>query len=184
MVRDLGLSRRKAYIDKASAELAELSSAGCVMAGNAFSQILLVKGALTKTDRSKGLLSGRDGVALRAALTALGYAPEDWVALAVVDDGGQLLDATLFRQAVATLDPSTMVALDEIAANLVRDAYAEDLVSLTSLSEAMLDPGLVVPVAGMRAMALDGFEDALDDPRRKQFMWACLKRLPPLGEPY
>jgi hypothetical protein len=36
----------------------------------------------------------------------------------------------------------------------------------------------------MRMLNLDGFEDALGDQRQKQLMWARLKQIPPLGEPY
>ena len=49
---------------------------------------------------------------------------------------------------------------------------------------AMLAPGHVVRILGMRVMALGGFEAALADPHAKQVMWARLKQLPPLGEPY
>ena len=73
---------------------------------------------------------------------------------------------------------------DNEAANLLREAYADDLASLEGFEEAMLVDGLVVHVAGMRVMALGGFEAALSDARQKQVMWARLKQLPPLGEPY
>jgi hypothetical protein len=42
----------------------------------------------------------------------------------------------------------------------------------------------VAPILGMRVMNLGGFSAALSDPRKKQLMWARLKQLPPLGEPY
>ena len=48
----------------------------------------------------------------------------------------------------------------------------------------MLEPGYVVQLCGMRVLNLGGFADALADPRAKQQMWARLKRIPPLGEPY
>ena len=73
---------------------------------------------------------------------------------------------------------------DEAAAGAVREAYADDLADLPSLEEAMLVPGYVVRVRGMRALNLGGFEAALGDARQKQLMWARLKQIPPLGEPY
>ena len=48
----------------------------------------------------------------------------------------------------------------------------------------MLAPGCVVDLLGMRALNLGGFAAALADPRDKQVMWARLKKIPPLGEPF
>lgn len=195
------------FLDKARAELGDLAEAGVVMAGNAFSQVLLLKGepeegasdggaaanadpidAPTSPDASTGgasaLLSGPDGKALRAALGALGYAPEDWVGLSTRDaDGYPLVPGTL-RLAIVTLDPSTVIALDEPAAVALREAFADELVELQSLEAATLQAGFVVQLLGMRVMALGGFEESLSNPKAKQLMWARLKQLPPLGEPY
>ncbi len=195
------------FLDKARAELGDLAEAGVVMAGNAFSQVLLLKGepeegtsdggaaanaaptdASTSPDVSPAgttaLLSGPDGKALRAALGALGYAPEDWVGLSARDaDGYPLVPGTL-RLAIVTLDPSTVIALDEPAAAALREAFADELVELQSLEAATLQAGYVVQLLGMRVMALGGFEESLSNPKAKQLMWARLKQLPPLGEPY
>ena len=130
------------------------------------------------------MLSGPDGKALRAALGALGYAPEDWVGLSTRDaDGYPLVPGTL-RLAIVTLDPSTVIALDEPAAAALREAFADELVELQSLEAATLQAGYVVQLLGMRVMALGGFEESLSNPKAKQLMWARLKQLPPLGEPY
>ena len=48
----------------------------------------------------------------------------------------------------------------------------------------MLTEGRVVQVLGMRVLNLGGFEEALSSPERKQLMWARLKQIAPLGEPY
>lgn len=176
------LSRRmrgEAYVGKMRAELEAVQQKGVQMAGNAFSSVLFVKGEPGPAElMGGGLLSGADGKALRAALLKLGYAPEDWAAV----DG--YASPQLFRQVVATLDPNTLVACDEKAAVLVRDAFAEDLSSLPSLDDAMLVPGKVVRVAGMRVLNLGGFEAALSSSAQKQIMWARLKQIPPLGDPY
>ncbi len=149
------------------------------MSGNAFASVLLVKGEPGPAELAgEPLLSGPDGKALRAALLKLGYAPEDWAAV----DG--YASPRLFRQAVAVLDPSTLVACDEKAASLVREAFADELCELTSLDDAMLVPGRVVRLAGMRVLNLGGFEAALSSNAQKQVMWARLKLIPPLGEPY
>ena len=177
-------ARRRACLDKAAAEVDGLVARGVVMGGNAFSAVLLVKGELTEGETGgEGAFSGADGTALRASLAKLGYAPEDWEWLLSVDAGGEPLDAGLVREAVCTLDPATVIACDEAAASALREAYADELAALDSLEEAMLVPGALARVLGMRVMNLGGFAAALGDPHEKQVMWARLKRLPPLGEP-
>ncbi len=177
--------RRQAYVQKAQAEVADLESAGIIMAGNAFSPVLFVKGQVRSDELQAGaLLSGADGNALRASLGALGYAPEDWAALATVAADGEELSAEDFLLAVTTLDPATLVLCDEAAAGVARNAYADDLVDVESLDSAMLLPGLVVRIRGMRVLNLGGFEASLSDKHQKQVMWARLKQIPPLGEPY
>lgn len=177
--------RRERYVAKATAELEGLARRGVVMCGNAFSQVLLLKGEPGDGEQgADGLLSGADGDALRAALQALGYAPEDWVGLAAWDDSGQPLDCALLRESLAALDPATVVVCDEAGADLVRETYADELASLESFEEAMLAEGAVALVLGMRVMGLGGFAASLADDDRKQLMWRRLKQLPPLGEPY
>ncbi len=177
--------RRERYVQKTRAEVESLVARGVVMAGNAFSSVLLVKGQPSEGEGGgEGLLAGADGKALRAALAALGYAPEDWAGLATWNSAGESLDPALLREAVATLDPATLVVCDHAAVWAVREAYANDLSSLESLEEAMMADGVLVPLAGMRSMSLGGFADALADKDQKQLMWRRLKQLPPLGEPY
>lgn len=177
--------RHECYVAKTKAELADLAGRGALMAGNAFSSVLLVKGEPTDEERDGGVpFAGEDGSALRAALQALGYAPEDWSGLATWDDKGSSLDASLLREAVCALDPSTCVVCDGAATDLMREAFADDLASLESFDEAMLVEGVPAQVAGMRMMSLGGFAASLSDRRQKQLMWHRLKQLPPLGEPY
>lgn len=177
--------RASVYLRKAQAEVAALAERGIVAEGNAFSPVLLIKGEPGPAEQAgKALLSGADGTALRAALLKLGYAPEEQAALATwCADGGPLAVPDL-RLALATLDPNTAVVCDERAADLVREAYTEELFALDSPDEALLAPGLVVRVGGIRVLNLGGFEAALADDRQKQVMWARLKLVPPWGEPY
>jgi hypothetical protein len=177
--------RKNLVIGKARAELASLEARGVRLAGNAFSSVLLLKDDLS-TDEQAGAtpLSGQDGNALRAALAALGYAPEDWCAILTVGADGQTLDCELLREAICTLDPATVVVCDEGAAQALRETYADELASLDDFDAAMLVPGKVVRILGMRVLALGGFAAALADSHQKQVMWARLKQLPPLGEPY
>ena len=173
---------REAYVAKATAELGSLAGRGVRMAGNAFSHVAFAKGQLTEKDLGS-LLSGNDGQALRKSLQALGYAPEDWVAFAAVASDGSALDAATLRETVCALDPDTLVACDEAAADALREAYAEELAARPEFEDAMLTAGRVVQVLGMRVLNLGGFEEALSSPERKQLMWARLKQIAPLGEP-
>ncbi|MCH4053103.1 MAG: hypothetical protein LKG38_05140 [Atopobiaceae bacterium] len=177
--------RRDAYVAKASFELASLRERGVETAGNAFSSLLLVKGELSEEEAAgAALLSGPDGRALASAFERLGYAPEDWASLSALGPDGAPLAPGLAREAVCCLDPDTLVALDDVAADLMRQAFAEELVRLPSLGQAMLADGEVAQVLGMRVIALGGFAASLASPREKQLMWARLKQIPPLGEPY
>lgn len=178
-------ARRRACLEKASAEAGSLAARGVLMGGNAFSAVLLVKGEPSEAEKGgEAPFSGADGRALRASLERLGYAPEDWEWLLTVDGGGEPLDSALLREAVCALDPATLACCDEAAAALLREAYADDLAQIDSLDEALLAPGVVAHVCGMRVLNLGGFAAALADPHEKQVMWARLKRIPPLGEPF
>ena len=126
-------ARRRAYLDKTAAETDGLAARGAIFGGNAFSEVLLVKGELSEAEKGgEPPLSGADGKALRASLDRLGYAPEDWEWALTVDADGEPLDASLLRETVCALDPATLVCCDEAAANLAREAYADEL--------ALLDP--------------------------------------------
>lgn len=177
--------RRDRYVAKARAELESLASRGVLMAGNAFSSVLLLKGEPTDAERAgERLLSGEDGNALRSALQALGYAPEDWAGLATWCEGGERLEAELLREAVCVLDPETLVACDHGAADLLRETYASELLDAGSGERPVLVDGELMTLAGMRALSLGGFAAALVSKQEKQLMWHRLKKIPPLDEPY
>lgn len=170
------------YLKKTRAEVDDLDRAGVVTSGNAFAPVLLLKGEREEGDDA--LLAGADGAALRAALVKLGYAPEEWGGLSVIDAEGATLAPSTLRLAIATLDPATVVVLDDAAVAVLRETYADELVELEHIEEAELAPGVLAHVLGMRVLNLGGFRESLSDPRAKQLMWARLKLLPPLGEPY
>ncbi len=188
--------RRNALLAAAQQELDALAARGVRMRGNAFSAIVLVKGELNANELAGGeLLAGADGAALAAALERLGYAPEEFCALSAIAGpegegvspeaaSGRPVAPALFREALEALDPEAVVLLDDTAASLMREAYAEELARIEQFDMAMLAPGLVAHVLGRRVLALDGFEAALADGWAKQRMWAYLKQLPPLGAPY
>lgn len=188
--------RKEALAAAVEQELGSLQARGVRIAGNAFSPVVLVKGELNADELAgESLLSGADGTALRAALSAIGWEPQDFCALATVFgtgepgivDGpvpGDAVPAELFREALEALDPEAIVLLDDAAADAMREAYADALAIIEDFDTAMLKPGLVAPVLGRRVLALNGFEAALTESRQKQRMWAYLKQLPPLGAPY
>ncbi len=177
--------RREAYRAKAEAELQQLQGEGLRYAGNAMATFLMIKGDLSPSEQAgESLLSGTDGKALRSALNRLGYIPEDWACIGASRVDGTAFAPEMFRQVIASLDPATLVALDSTAADVLRMAYADELAALEAFEEAMLADGVLVHVLGMRLMALGGFAASLGSDKTKQTMWARLKLLPPLGEPY
>ena len=183
--------KKEAIAQAAEQELTSLAVRGVRIAGNACSPIVLVKGDLDEAERSGGeLAAGADGAALRKALGAIGYAPEDFCALASVagaGDGtvavGEALPCELFREALEALDPEAVLLLDNSAADAMRETYADMLVAIDDFDTAMLKPGLVAHVQGRRVLALDGFEAALTDKAAKQRMWAYIKQLTPAPAP-
>lgn len=176
------MSVSEEYLDKAKAEIKKLEQAGVVLCGNAFSQVLFIKGEPEQDGTT--LLSGQDGTALQAAINALGYSPQDWAGMSTLDSNGFALVPGTLRLAITTLDPSTIIALDDTAAAALREAFVEELADLTNLYEATLQPGYVSHILGMRVLALGGFAASLSDPAQKQVMWDRLQLLPPLAEPY
>ncbi|MEE0377056.1 MAG: hypothetical protein UDV71_01315 [Collinsella sp.] len=183
--------KKEAIAQAAEQELASLVGRGVRIAGNACSRIVLVKGDLDDAERSGGeLAAGADGAALRKALGAIGYAPEEFCVLASVagaGDGavtvGHALPCDLFREALEALDPEAVLLLDNSAADVMRETYADMLVAIDDFDTAMLKPGLVAHVQGRRVLALDGFEAALTDKAAKQRMWAYIKQLTPPAAP-
>lgn len=185
---------KKAALEATRQELDALCARGVRWEGNAFSPIVLIKGDLNEEEACwRRAFGGADGTALRASCTAIGYAPEDFCALAAVagegdDPGtftlGAMLPTEVFREALEALDPEAVLLLDATAADLMRETYADALVAIDDFDTAMLKPGLVAHVLGRRVLALDGFEAALGDKREKQRMWAYIKQIGPVGAPY
>ena len=82
--------KKEAIAQAAEQELTSLAIRGVRIAGNACSPIVLVKGDLDEAERLGGeLAAGPDGAALRKALGAIGYAPEDFCVLASVAGAGR-----------------------------------------------------------------------------------------------
>ena len=177
--------QKVAFMDKENAELKSLTDKGLVVSGNALSSVILLKGKLNDQDlSSEGLLSGRDGDALRASLVALKYQPQDWLAISTLDSNNNSINPLLLRQAISVASPTTVIICDEEACEVFRNTFAEELASLPEILEAMLAPGQLAHILGMRVINLGGFEASLDDMAQKQTVWSYLKKVPCTNQPY
>ena len=130
---------------------------------------------------------GADGKALRASLERLGYAPQDWEWLLSIDDAGAPLEAALLREAVCALDPATLVCCDEAAAALLREAYADDpRADRRAGGRRFFHRAWWRTSAGCASSTSAALprRSRRGDARKKQLMWARLKKIPPLGEPF
>lgn len=172
-------------------DIARIEQMGFSTAGSAFAQVCLLKGELTPQEKNGArILSGPDGVALRAALDKLGYPAEENAVLSTdiyksdkgaanstneVNGAGHWGPADLgdLAWAVEVVDPEVVIACDDKAARAICAAWRVQVP----------DPGVVVRVRGRRFIALGGFSAALGDSASKQLMWARLKRVRPLGDP-
>ena len=145
--------RKEALAAAVEQELGSLQARGVRIAGNAFSPVVLVKGELNADELAgESLLSGADGTALRAALSAIGWEPQDFCALATVFgtgepgivDGpvpGDAVPAELFREALEALDPEAIVLLDDAAADAMREATRTPLRLSRTLTRLCSSPG-------------------------------------------
>ncbi len=188
--------RKEALAAAVEQEMASLQARGVRVSGNAFSPVLLVKGELNVDERQGAeLLSAADGRALRAALSAIGWEPQDFCTLATVfgeadpsiadcPQAGEPLPVDMLREAVEALDPEAIVLLDNAAADALRETYADALAIIEDFDTAMLKPGLVAPCSVVACWPSTALRPRLPTLRKKQRMWAYLKQLTPLGAPY
>ncbi len=70
---------------------------------------------------------------------------------------GELLPVDLFREALEALDPEAVILLDDAAADLLRETYADALAIIEDFDTAMLKPGLIAPVLGRSLGSLRRF---------------------------
>ncbi|MFR3451878.1 MAG: hypothetical protein ACLTSX_10380 [Collinsella sp.] len=175
-----------------------LKRAGVRMAGNAFSpgRACQRRAQRCRAAGRSELLSGADGTALRAALGAIGWEPQDLCVLAAVAGSGdeavaggltagEPLPVDLFRRGargarsrgghpVWTMWPPIFCARPMPTPSRSSETSIPPCSSLGSLRRFL----------AAVCSALDGFEAALSQPAEKQRMWAYLKQMPPLGAPY
>ncbi len=173
------------YMDKIKEQIQVLIDQGLIATGNALGSVLILKGDLSFKDLNSGLLSGADGIAFKAALThpKMKYAPGDWSAFATKTADGKEFDAIQLREAIIAADVQTIIICDDHAQEAFRNAFAEELSDLPNLLDALLAPGQVVKILGMRVLNLDGFEKSLGFKDQKALRWKWLQQIPALGEP-
>jgi len=171
---------RMVYLAAARERAEALVREGVQAQGNGFSTLVVLTGAARG---EQGLLPAEVTQALQAAFTRLRYAPEDWCVLSTQRADGAPLDASALRQALATLDPATVVVVDPQAADDLRCAYAPELAEQDP-DLARFAPGALLRLLGMRVLNVGDFAAALASDHAKQRAWAWLKRVPALGDPY
>jgi len=145
--------------------------------GALLAQIAVVKGLPGPAEATGGAaLSGADGVAVTKALEALGWDPATVFYTLSRPEAGmdRARAADRLRLQLEAVDPRAIVALDADAAADLAEAFGcEPLVPVTALR-----------VLGRALVAVDGFEAALGDEKRKQAVWAQLKAAKPEGPVY
>lgn len=168
-----GAARVRALFErKVRAELedADVAAGGQAVpwAGDPLASIAAVKGERGPAERSGGeAFSGPDGEALRKALEALGERRSVFFACSALAGAEDAAAVKRIRAQLATVDPSVVVAVDEMAALVVAAAFG-----VRSLA-----PGKLVRVGSSTLLALDGLEASLADERRKARVWAQLRAL-------
>ena len=173
------------YMDKIKDQIQTLIDKGLIASGNSLGSVLILKGDLTFKDINSGLLTGADGEAFKAALThpKLGYAPGDWSAFSTSTADGEVFDPAELRDAIIAADVQTVILSDQKAQEAFRNAFAEELADLPDLLDALLAPGQVVKVQGMRVLNLNGFEKSLTSKEQKAQCWQWLQQIPALKAP-
>ena len=173
------------FMDKIKDQIQTLLDQGLLATGNALGTVLILKGKLTMKDINSGLLSGADGEAFKAALThpRMGYAPDAWSAFGTRTKDGEEFDPQELREAIIAADVQTVIICDAPAQDAFRNAFAQELADLPDLLDALLAPGQVVKVLGMRVLYLDGFENTLTSKEQKAQRWKWLLEVPELKEP-
>ncbi len=173
------------YMSKMKEQVQILLDQGLLATGNSLGSVLILKGDLTFADIHSGLLSGNDGVAFKNALTheKLGYSPDAWCAIGTKTADGKEFYPIQLREAIIALDAQTIIICDQPAQDAFRNAFADELADLPNLLDALLAPGQVVNVLGMRVLYLDGFEKCLTSEDQKRQRWEWLKLIPALKQP-
>ncbi|MDR0459312.1 MAG: hypothetical protein LBG68_02460 [Coriobacteriales bacterium] len=158
------------------------------LAGSPGADVLLIKGLAGAAELAgKAVLSGKDGKALQAALTSLGWGTDNWCAIICSPPDYPILSAGQLHQLIEILDPLLIITLDASARQKTQDALVESsnsrqtadqaaLLSLTT-TPAAWRAGAEIYLMGRHLLALDDFESSLENNSSKQRVWAELKQI-------
>lgn len=159
-------------IDFQKALYAQLASFTPYLAGNIMATVLVVKKTAGPFERAGGLpFSGKDGEALEKAFLKLGYGKDAWIGLLASPEGSPVLRPSQLRSIAETIDPLTIIAVDEGAAHLLMEAFASEISGLL----VDFQPEVALTVQGRLFVWVDAFESSLNDDARKRRAWAQLK---------
>ena len=173
---------RERYARKARAELAAADgfvpgADGVPWRGELLASVALIKGLPGPAEASgQPALAGADGDAADKALVALGFDPVSVFRTLSrpVPEADPTRRVARLRLQIETVDPSLVIALDDVAAADLRQA----------LGLAELPFGVQVEIAGRSVVAVDGLEASLADPGRKRRVWRQLQAITPIGPVY
>ncbi len=162
------LHRARALAELTAADALSPGSDSVAWRGALIAQVVVVKGLPGPAETSGGAaVSGADGDAAVKALAALGHAEEGlfFTLSRPTADSDASRRAARLRAQIEAVDPSLVLALDDVAAVDVADALGIQRPAW----------GREVRVLGRRVVAVDGLEASLTDPARKRRVWDQLK---------
>jgi hypothetical protein len=143
------------------------------LAGCPETLVLVIKGQAGAAEAGGGKpFSGPDGEALDKALSALGWSAGGWLGVLLTAPGLEPLSAEQLRLLCEIVDPLLIIALDEVARQSLREAFARPRPGLA----ADFEPGARSQMLGRVFVSVDGFESSLADQAAKQRCWAQLKQ--------
>lgn len=158
------------------------------LAGSPGADVLLIKGLAGVAELAgKAVLSGKDGQALQAALTSLGWGTDNWCAILCSPPDLPSLSTGQLHQLIEILDPLLIITLDTSARQKTQDALVDSsnskqtadqaaMLSLTT-TPAVWRAGAEIYLLGRHLLALDDFESSLENNSSKQRVWAELKQI-------
>ncbi|MCL2807703.1 MAG: hypothetical protein FWD27_06055 [Coriobacteriia bacterium] len=143
------------------------------MFGNRFASILALKGEPGEAERRGQPFFGADSQALESALVALGWETNSWCGIALTLANQETMHAEELRLLIETIDPSALLALDNLAIEALQESYGIDLMP------RIPKPGAKTMLLGRSLVFVDGFEAALASYKEeaKRRVWQELKAL-------
>ncbi|MDR2957217.1 MAG: uracil-DNA glycosylase family protein [Coriobacteriales bacterium] len=172
------------------------------LAGQPTADVLIIKGQPGPAELAgDAAFSGRDAIAIEAALNALGWGKSNWCGVILALPGEPGLSPEQLRWVIEINDPTQIIVLDKTAQPCVSAALSigtVDLLDIKGLQSGIqssdqneaqvttqaasakpqktnLKLGEQVFIMGRHVLVVDDFESSLDDDIAKQRVWAQLK---------